>query len=121
MFITHDLSLMRNMATRVAIMYLGKICEITSTTEFFSKPLHPYTQMLLSSIPVVSEQEEDLKPKKIISTGEIPSPVNIPPGCSFHQRCPAKMEICTKIDPLIVMPEENHQVRCHLFPGAAGT
>ena len=120
MFITHDLSLMRNMASRVAIMYLGKICEIAPTAEFFSKPLHPYTQMLLSSIPVVSEQEEELKPKKIVSTGEIPSPVNIPPGCSFHLRCPRKMEICARIDPIIVTREGNHQVRCHLFPGAAG-
>ena len=120
MFITHDLSLMRNMASRVAIMYLGKICEIAPTAEFFSRPLHPYTQMLLSSIPVVSEGEEELKPKKIVSTGEIPSPVNIPPGCSFHLRCPKRMEVCSRIDPKIVTPEENHQVRCHLFPGAAG-
>jgi peptide/nickel transport system ATP-binding protein len=120
MFITHDLSLMRNMASRVAIMYLGKICEIAPTAEFFSRPLHPYTQMLLSSIPVVSEGEEELKPKKIVSTGEIPSPVNIPPGCSFHLRCPSRMEVCSRIDPMIVTPEENHQVRCHLFPGAAG-
>ena len=121
LFITHDLSLMRNMASRVAIMYLGKICEIAPTAEFFSNPLHPYTQMLLSSVPVVSEQEEKLKPKKIVSTGEIPSPVDIPPGCSFHLRCPRRMEICTRIDPLIVTPEENHAVRCHLFPGADGS
>jgi peptide/nickel transport system ATP-binding protein len=116
MFITHDLSLMRNMASRVAIMYLGKICEIAPTAEFFSKPLHPYTQMLLSSIPVVSEQEEELKPKKIVSTGEIPSPVNIPPGCSFHLRCPSRMEICSGKDPDITTPEPDHQVRCHLYP-----
>jgi peptide/nickel transport system ATP-binding protein len=121
LFITHDLSLMRNMASRVAIMYLGKICEIAPTAEFFSNPLHPYTQMLLSSVPVVSEQEEKLKPKKIVSTGEIPSPVDIPPGCSFHLRCPRRMEICTRVDPLIVTPEENHAVRCHLFPGAGGS
>jgi peptide/nickel transport system ATP-binding protein len=120
LFITHDLSLMRNMASRVAIMYLGKICEIAPTAEFFSRPLHPYTQMLLSSVPVVSEQEEELKPKKIVSAGEIPSPVDIPPGCSFHLRCPRRMEICTRHDPLIVAPEKNHEVRCHLFPGADG-
>ncbi len=118
LFITHDLSLMRNMASRVAIMYLGKICEIAHTAEFFRNPLHPYTQMLLSSIPVVSEQEESLKPKKIVSTGEIPSPVDVPPGCSFHLRCPRRMEICSRIDPGMVTPSENHQVRCHLFPGA---
>ena len=120
LFITHDLSLMRNMASRVAIMYLGKICEIAPTAEFFSNPLHPYTQMLLSSIPVVSEQEEELKPKKIVSTGEIPSPVDIPPGCSFHQRCPRKMDICTTVDPRIVTLSEGHEVRCHLFPAASG-
>jgi peptide/nickel transport system ATP-binding protein len=119
MFITHDLSLMRNVASRVAIMYLGKICEIAETIEFFRRPYHPYTQMLLSSIPVVSEVEEELKPQKIISTGEIPSPVNIPVGCSFNSRCPMKMEICTRVDPVMVEIAEGHMVRCHLFPPPA--
>jgi peptide/nickel transport system ATP-binding protein len=118
LFITHDLSLMRNVASRVAIMYLGKICEIAGADEFFSKPLHPYTQMLLSAIPVLSEEEEKLKPEKIVSTGEIPSPVNIPPGCSFHLRCPMKMEICSQVDPVMVEIEPEHTVRCHLFGGS---
>ena len=115
LFITHDLSLMRNMASRVAIMYLGKICEIAPTVEFFQHPCHPYTQMLLSSIPVISEKEEALKPKKIISQGEIPSPINIPSGCSFHLRCPEKMEICSQVDPTTVQVQDGHLVRCHLF------
>lgn len=115
LFITHDLSLMRNVASRVAIMYLGKICEIASTDVFFKKPLHPYTQMLLSSIPVITSEEERLKPKKIISSGEIPSPVNIPPGCSFHSRCPKKMEICDKKDPEMIEVAKGHTVRCHLY------
>jgi peptide/nickel transport system ATP-binding protein len=115
LFITHDLSLMRNVASRVAIMYLGKICEIADTVEFFRNPLHPYTQMLLSSIPVVSQAEEALKPQKIISTGEIPSPVNIPTGCSFHTRCPMKMDICMRVDPVMVEVDPGHTVRCHLF------
>ena len=115
LFITHDLSLMRNIADRVAIMYLGKICEVAATVEFFQKPLHPYTRMLLSSIPVVSDEEEELKPKQVISKGEIPSPVNVPTGCSFHLRCPEKIEICPRIDPTIVEAEEGHSVRCHLF------
>jgi len=114
LFITHDLSLMRNVASRVAIMYLGKICEVAPTADFFRTPYHPYTQMLLSSIPVVSEEEEKLKPEKIISTGEIPSPVNIPTGCSFHLRCPSKMEICSQVDPLMVEVKAGHIVRCHL-------
>jgi len=115
LFITHDLSLMRNVASRVAIMYLGKICEIAPSSEFFKNPLHPYTQMLLSSIPVISDEEEALKPKKIISTGEIPSPVNIPPGCSFHLRCPYKIPICSKVDPEMIEFSPGHIVRCHLF------
>jgi len=115
LFITHDLSLMRNVASRVAIMYLGKICEVAEAAEFFRNPYHPYTQMLLSSIPVVSEEEEKLKPKKIISTGEIPSPVNIPTGCSFHLRCPERMDICSRVDPGMVEIEEGHPVRCHLY------
>jgi peptide/nickel transport system ATP-binding protein len=115
LFITHDLSLMRNVSSRVAIMYLGKICEIAETGEFFRSPLHPYTQMLLSSIPVISEAEEQFKPKKIISTGEIPSPVDIPPGCSFNTRCPMKMDVCTAVDPVMVESAPGHTVRCHLF------
>lgn len=117
LFITHDLSLMRNMATRVAIMYLGKICEVAPTVKFFSDPLHPYTRMLLSSIPVVSVEEEELKPKQIESRGEIPSPVNVPPGCSFHLRCPERMDICMKHDPQMVEQKPDHFVRCHLWTG----
>ncbi len=116
LFITHDLSLMRNVASRVAIMYLGKICEVAEAGEFFQNPKHPYTQMLLSSIPVISEEEERLKPEKVVSTGEIPSPVNIPSGCSFHSRCPYKMDICIQIDPEMVDTGGQHSVRCHLFP-----
>jgi len=115
LFITHDLSLMRNVASRVAILYLGKICEIAETADFFQKPLHPYTQMLLSSIPVISEAEEAFKPKKVLSTGEIPSPVNIPSGCSFTTRCPFVMDICREVDPVMVEADPDHQVRCHLF------
>ncbi len=116
LFITHDLSLMRNVASRVAIMYLGKICEVAEASEFFENPQHPYTQMLLSSIPVLSEEEEQLKPEKVTSSGEIPSPVNIPSGCSFHSRCPYKMDICTELDPEMIELESGHLVRCHLHP-----
>lgn len=114
LFITHDLSLMRNVATTVAIMYLGKICESAKNLEFFTNPLHPYTQMLLSSIPVLTDEEEKLIPKKIKSIGEIPSSVNIPSGCSFHSRCHKKMDICSKEDPVMVEITKGHFVRCHL-------
>lgn len=115
LFITHDLSLMRNVASRIGIMYLGKIFEIASTDMFFKKPLHPYTKMLLSSIPVISKKEEDLKPKQIVSSGEIPSPVNIPPGCRFYSRCPNRLTICNKKEPVFLEIERGHYVSCHLY------
>lgn len=115
LFITHDLSLMRNMASRVAIMYLGRTCELATAKEFFEQPLHPYTRMLLSSIPTVSDEEDRMKPKNVISTGEIPSPVNIPPGCSFHLRCPEKSSRCLKDDPTMIEVKPGHWVRCHQF------
>jgi len=115
LFITHDLSLERNVASRIAIMYLGKICEVADAAIFFEKPLHPYTQMLISSVPVITEEEEKLKPKKIVSIGEIGSPVNPPSGCSFHPRCPYRMSICSGVDPEMIEVSPGHIVRCHLF------
>jgi len=115
LFITHDLSLMRNIASSVSIMYLGKICESAITSKFFRNPLHPYTQMLLSSVPVLTEEEEKLKPRKAKSTGEVPSAINIPSGCSFHSRCTKKMDICSREDPVLVEVNKEHFVRCHLY------
>lgn len=115
LFITHDLSLMRNLATKVAIMYLGKIAEIAPVEVFFSKPSHPYTQMLLSSIPVVSEAEENIRQTRVESQGEIPSPVNVPKGCSFNTRCPYAKGRCFEEDPVMRELEPEHFVRCHLL------
>lgn len=112
LFITHDMSLMRNVADRIAIMYLGKIMELASTRDFFEHPLHPYTKMLLSSIPVVSEEEEMLLPKEIKSQGEIPSPVNLPVGCRFITRCPYARDICKTKEPDLTELEPGHFVRC---------
>jgi len=119
LFITHDLSLMRNVASRVAIMYLGKVSELAPTAAFFRDPLHPYTRMLLSAIPVVTAAEEELKPRKILSKGEIPSPVNVPPGCGFSPRCPEATPVCSKVDPAMVQTSDTHWVRCHVY-GATG-
>ena len=115
-FITHNLSLMRNVADRVMIMYLGKVREIAPTEEFFRNPLHPYTKMLLSSIPVISDIEERAKPQRIVSMGEITGALNIPPGCSFHPRCPFVMDVCKSTDPPLLEIEKNHWVDCHLYP-----
>jgi peptide/nickel transport system ATP-binding protein len=116
LFISHDLSVMRNFATQVTIMYLGRVAEVARTRQFFENPMHPYTQMLLSSIPVISEEEEALKPAKVVSTGEIPSPVNLPTGCSFHTRCPYVMDICKQTDPVMLgVGDDGHVARCHLY------
>ena len=115
LFITHDLSLMRNFADRVAIMYLGRIAEIAPVKMFFTNPCHPYTKMLLSSIPVIGEDEEVLKQNKVESRGEIPSPVNMPTGCNFHTRCPSATEKCKTMTPEMVEVAENHFAACHLL------
>jgi peptide/nickel transport system ATP-binding protein len=114
LFITHDLSLMRNVASRVAIMYLGKIVELAPARMFFENPLHPYTKMLLSSVPVLTEEEEMLKPKETKSRGEIPSSINPPPGCRFHTRCQFAKDICKVKEPKFLMIEPEHYLACHL-------
>ncbi|MDA4121121.1 MAG: ABC transporter ATP-binding protein [Thaumarchaeota archaeon] len=116
MFITHNLSLMRNVADRVVIMYLGKVREVAATAEFFKNPMHPYTRMLLSSIPVITEAEEAAKPQKIESIGEIAGALNIPPGCSFNPRCPYVMDVCKTVDPPLLEVAPQHFCDCHLYP-----
>lgn len=114
LFITHDMGVMRNVSSKIAIMYLGKICEIAPTETFYQSPRHPYTHMLLSAIPVITEEEEQLKPQKVPCQGEIPSPVNLPSGCSFHTRCPMCSSRCKEEDPVIKEVSPGHFVRCHL-------
>ncbi len=108
-FISHDLSVVHHIADRVAVMYLGKIVEIADTGELFHNPLHPYTQALLSSIPVVGEKSFE---KMEILEGELPSPVNPPSGCPFHTRCKMATEECRQKVPELKNISENHQVSC---------
>lgn len=113
LFITHDLSLVRNFADYVGVMYLGSLVEFGETEKLYTKPRNPYTISLLSSIPVVSEQEQSMLPSKIPLNGEIPSPGNMPQGCKFHTRCPFKQDIClTPVE--LTQTEEGSLVRCHL-------
>jgi peptide/nickel transport system ATP-binding protein len=116
LFITHNLSLMRNVADRVVIMYLGKAKEEAATSEFFRNPMHPYTKMLLSSIPVVTDAEESMKPQKIQSVGEIAGALNLPAGCSFHPRCPYVMDVCKTVVPPLLEVAPGHFCDCHLYP-----
>lgn len=113
LFITHNLCLVRNMCDRLAVMYLGNICEYADTAEFFENPRHPYTQMLLASIPVLSSEEEALKPQKVKSVGEIPSPLNKPKGCPFNPRCPMKQDICLREIPEMREVGPGHFACCH--------
>ncbi|MFW6072333.1 MAG: oligopeptide/dipeptide ABC transporter ATP-binding protein [Thermoplasmatota archaeon] len=112
LFITHDLGLMRNIATRVVIMYLGQFYELAPTHRFFEEPLHPYTKVLLSSFPTTTEEEEKLKPN-IKAKGEIPSAIDPPSGCRFHTRCPYSEKKCEEEHPELVEVRKNHYVACH--------
>lgn len=115
LFITHDLSLVRNVAERTAVMYLGQIQERTETAELFERPHHPYTQALLSAIPVTSDDEEAYKPHQDQLEGEIPSPEHIPSGCRFRTRCPYATDVCAK-EPVDLLAVDGHgDTRCHIY------
>jgi oligopeptide/dipeptide ABC transporter ATP-binding protein len=118
LFISHHLSVVRAMAHRVVVMYLGKVVERADTDELFSRPMHPYTQALLSAIPI---PDPELKRERIILTGDVPSPASPPPACRFHTRCPAVMPICSKVEPPLIEVRPAHFVACHLFPTAYGS
>ena len=113
LFIAHDLSVVRNISDRVAVMYLGKIVEITSSDELYSNPKHPYTISLLSAVPI-PDPEIELKRQRIQIEGDVPSPINPPSGCPFHTRCFKAEDICKKEVPLLKSHDDNHMVSCHL-------
>src|SRR5438046_8713667 len=108
---------MRDVGTWVAVLYLGRSAELASRPALFSALRHPYTRMLLSAIPVVSEEEERLKPRWIVPRGETPSPARVPPGCSFHPRCHAAFDVCPRLDPVAAAVDGDPRVRWHLYSG----
>ena len=112
LMIAHDLSVVNHVSNRIAVMYLGKIIELTSNKKLLAKPLHPYTQALMSAVPVL---DPDKKKKRITLKGDVPSPVNPPSGCRFHPRCPKAMEICPRIEPQWAEVEPSHFTMCHLY------
>jgi oligopeptide/dipeptide ABC transporter ATP-binding protein len=111
LFIAHDLSVIRHMAHRVAIMYLGKIVELADKKDLFENPLHPYTEALLSSVPSFKSKDKD----RILPKGDVPSPLNPPPGCHFHPRCHRVLSICSKVEPHLIELGQDHFVSCHLY------
>ena len=114
LFIAHDLSMVKHISDRVGVMYLGKLVELAPSGLLYDKPLHPYTQALLSSIPVPDPNESKNK-KRIMLEGEVPSPINPKPGCRFAQRCKYAMDCCSIETPELKEVEPEHFVSCHLF------
>ncbi|MDH5437377.1 MAG: ABC transporter ATP-binding protein [Candidatus Bathyarchaeota archaeon] len=111
LYISHDLSSVRQISHRVAVMYLGEIVELADTDELFKEPLHPYTTALVQAVPIPDPKAKSMK---IILPGEVPSPINPPSGCRFHPRCPQAKPICREKKPELLLAKPKHTVACHL-------
>jgi oligopeptide transport system ATP-binding protein len=111
LFIAHDLSVVRHMSDRVAVMYLGRVVEMTDSRTLYKNPLHPYTRALLSAIPIADPFIEESR-EKIILEGEVPSPLNPPQGCSFHPRCFMALPECSRLTPHLREVRKDHRVAC---------
>ncbi len=114
LFIAHDLAVVRHISNRIIVMYLGKIAEVATWEELYENPLHPYTKGLLSAVPIPDPTVEDKREINILS-GDVPSPLNPPSGCSLHPRCPSVMDVCKEVAPQSKDMGNEHVVTCHLY------
>jgi peptide/nickel transport system ATP-binding protein len=112
-FIAHDLGVVRHVADRIAVMYLGVIVEVAPADELWDRPIHPYTEALLSAIPVIADENGAGRRERIVLAGEVPSPINPPSGCRFHPRCRYATEICRSVRPPLVDHGGGHVAACH--------
>jgi oligopeptide/dipeptide ABC transporter ATP-binding protein len=112
LFVAHDLSVVRHVSDRIAVMYLGKLMEISPAEELYTKPIHPYTSALLSAIPI-PDPEENRRRERTVVSGEPPNPINPPSGCVFHPRCPRATDICRQVEPPLARYPNGHLAACH--------
>jgi oligopeptide/dipeptide ABC transporter ATP-binding protein len=112
MFVAHDLSVVRHVSDRIAVMYLGKLMEVSPAEELYTKPIHPYTSALLSAIPI-PDPEENRRRERLVVSGEPPNPINPPSGCVFHPRCPRATDICRTVEPPLARYPNGHLAACH--------
>jgi oligopeptide/dipeptide ABC transporter ATP-binding protein len=110
-FVTHDLGVVRSICTKIAVMYLGKIVEFADVEELFLKPQHPYTKALISSTPIPNPDSRNVE--QLVLSGEVPSPIDLPPGCRFSSRCPVKQDDCVLKEPELLEVRKNHLVACY--------